>query len=62
MGDRFCLTLLEAAEMNGFNAAEMLILVDRHADIATNTNDAWRIDPDALKAVIDRSADYQQAA
>ncbi len=62
MGDRFCLTLREAAEMNGFNTAEMLILVDRHADIAVSANGAWRVDPDALKAVIDGSANYQQAA
>lgn len=62
MGDRFCLTLLEAAEMNGFTAAEMHILVDRHADVAVNANGALRIDPDALKAVVDGSAGYLQAA
>ncbi|WP_028465774.1 hypothetical protein [Nisaea denitrificans] len=62
MGDRFCLTLLEAAEMNGFTAAEMQVLVDRHADVALNANGAWRIDPNALKAVVDGSAGYLQAA
>ncbi|WP_339849742.1 hypothetical protein [uncultured Nisaea sp.] len=62
MGDRFCLTLLEAAEMNGFTAAEMHILVDRHAEIAANANGSYRIDPDALKAVVDGSASYLKAA
>ncbi|MEO9900650.1 MULTISPECIES: hypothetical protein [Alphaproteobacteria] len=62
MSDRFCLTLLEAAEMNGFTTSEMLILVDRHTDIAANANGAWRIDPDALKAVVEGSANYLKAA
>ncbi|MEQ8335404.1 hypothetical protein [Nisaea sp.] len=62
MGDRFCLTLLEAAEMNGFTTSEMLILVDRHTSIAVNANGAWRVDPDALKAVVDGAAGYLLAA
>lgn len=62
MGDRFCVTLLEAAEMNGFTASEMRVLVDRHASIAANVNGAWRIDPDALKSVLDGSQSYLQAA
>lgn len=62
MGDRFCITLLEAAEMNGFTTNEMRILVDRHADIASNVNGAWRIDPDALTAVLGASDAFLQAA
>ena len=62
MGDRFCLTLLEAAEMNGFTNSEMRVLVDRHENIAANVNGAWRVDPDALKSILDDSASFLQAA
>ena len=62
MGDRFCITLLEAAEMNGFTNSEMRILVDRHASIAANVNGAWRIDPDALKSVLGANESFLQAA
>ena len=62
MGDRFCLTMLEAAEMAGFTANEMQILVERHADIAVTVDGAVRIDPDAFNAALDGAAFFKQAA
>jgi len=58
---QYCLTAREAAEQFDFSLDALMALVEQHADVAVNVNDAWRVDPVRLAEITGDTA-WQAAA
>ena len=48
---QYCLTAREAAEQFDLSLVALMALVEQHADVAVNVNDAWRVDPVRLAEI-----------
>ena len=58
----YCLTALEAAEMAGIELDEMMLMIANERGVGIQVGDAWRVDPNALHAVVDRGTVLREAA
>ena len=58
---QYCLTAREAAEQFDLSSDALMALVEQHADVAVNVNDAWRVDPVRLAEITGDTA-WQAAA
>ncbi len=58
---QYCLTPHEAAEQFDLSLDALMALVEQHADVAVNVNDAWRVDPVRLAEITGDTA-WQAAA
>jgi len=58
---QYCLTAREAAEQFDLSLDALMALVEQHADVAVNVNDAWRVDPVRLAEITGGTA-WQAAA
>ena len=57
----YCLTAREAAEQIDLSLDALMALIEQHADLAVNVNDAWRVDPTRLAEIAGDTA-WQVAA
>ena len=53
---QYCLTAREAAEQFDLSSDALMALVEQHADVAVNVDDAWRVDPVRLAEIIGDNA------
>ena len=49
MPERYCLTVLEAAETANIDLEDLMAMIAANPAIAIRSDDNWRVDPDRLQ-------------